>query len=204
MKTASKILNPFGRWFHSNAWLRTFCEVYGDLIFCERKKKEPIILWAFGTFSVPHTSTLLTVIDQATVALLCGSWTDKMRLFTTYPDQLQSVYPALPLHERVVYSLVQWNWFSVVTGCTWVTCIQWRQRTNFTAPGCIAPSGKRLRGSTCDCDTFVSLFLLFLMLWSIYREQGRHGAMECLWVWARLSWICMICVRILQFYKFSV
>ena len=36
-----------------------------------------------------------------------------------------------------VYSLVQWNWFSDVTGCTWVTCIQWRQRTNFTAPSCI-------------------------------------------------------------------
>ena len=35
-----------------------------------------------------------------------------------------------------MYSLVQWNWFSDVTGCTWVTCIQWRQRTNFTAPGC--------------------------------------------------------------------
>ena len=35
-----------------------------------------------------------------------------------------------------IYSLVQWNWFSGVTGCTWNSCIQWRQRTNFTAPGC--------------------------------------------------------------------
>ena len=35
-----------------------------------------------------------------------------------------------------MYSLEQWNWFSDVTGCTWVTCIQWRQRTSFTAPGC--------------------------------------------------------------------
>ena len=25
--------------------------------------------------------------------------------------------------EELLYSLVQWNWFSVVTGCTWVTCI---------------------------------------------------------------------------------
>ena len=29
------------------------------------------------------------------------------------------------------YILVQWNRFSVVTGCTWVTCIQWRQRNQF-------------------------------------------------------------------------
>ena len=33
--------------------------------------------------------------------------------------------------------LVQWNWFFDVTECTRVSCIQWRQRTNFTAPGCI-------------------------------------------------------------------
>ena len=29
-------------------------------------------------------------------------------------------------------SLVQWNWFSDVTGCMKFRCIQWRQRTNFT------------------------------------------------------------------------
>ena len=34
------------------------------------------------------------------------------------------------------YSLVQWNWFSVVAGCIWVTCIQRCQRTSFTAPVC--------------------------------------------------------------------
>ena len=39
-------------------------------------------------------------------------------------------------HELLAYSLVQWNWFSDVTGCTWISCIQWRQRTHFTAPGC--------------------------------------------------------------------
>ena len=36
-----------------------------------------------------------------------------------------------------MYSLVQWNWFIGVTGCTWVTSVRWRQRTNFTAPGCM-------------------------------------------------------------------
>ena len=32
--------------------------------------------------------------------------------------------------KEKVYSLVQWNWFSDVTGCTWISYIQWRQRTN--------------------------------------------------------------------------
>ena len=36
-----------------------------------------------------------------------------------------------------VYSLVHWNWFSDVTRCTWVIHIQWRQGTDFTAPGWI-------------------------------------------------------------------
>ena len=36
----------------------------------------------------------------------------------------------------LAYILVQWTWFSGVTGCTWISCIRWRQRTNFTAPGC--------------------------------------------------------------------
>ena len=31
---------------------------------------------------------------------------------------------------------MQWNWFSDVTAAAAVTCIQWRQRTNFTAPDC--------------------------------------------------------------------
>ena len=34
-----------------------------------------------------------------------------------------------------MYSLMQWNWFSGVTGCTWISCIQWRQSTNLTASG---------------------------------------------------------------------
>ena len=30
---------------------------------------------------------------------------------------------------------MQWNWFFDVTECTWVVCIKWPQRTDFTAPG---------------------------------------------------------------------
>ena len=36
----------------------------------------------------------------------------------------------------LLYSLVQWNWLSDITGCMKFRCIQWCQRTNFTAPGC--------------------------------------------------------------------
>ena len=35
-----------------------------------------------------------------------------------------------------MYSLVQWNWSSDVTWCMQLRCIQWPQRTNFTAPDC--------------------------------------------------------------------
>ena len=35
-----------------------------------------------------------------------------------------------------VYSLVQWNRFSDVTGCMKFRCIQGRQRSNFTVPSC--------------------------------------------------------------------
>ena len=29
---------------------------------------------------------------------------------------------------------MQWTWFSDVTGCTWISCIRWCERTNFPAP----------------------------------------------------------------------
>ena len=32
---------------------------------------------------------------------------------------------------------MQWNCFSNITGCGWVACIRWRQRTNFIAQGCL-------------------------------------------------------------------
>ena len=34
------------------------------------------------------------------------------------------------------YSLVQWNWFSGVDGCVWISCTQWYKRTKFTARSC--------------------------------------------------------------------
>ena len=46
--------------------------------------------------------------------------------------------------SKIMYSLVQWNWFSDDTVCTWISCIQWRQRTNFTAPGCMCTNIHKL------------------------------------------------------------
>ena len=53
-------------------------------------------------------------------------------------EKIVTVHTMIPaVWERSPeYSLVQWNWFSNATGCTRISCIQWRQRTNFTAPGC--------------------------------------------------------------------
>ena len=45
---------------------------------------------------------------------------------------LASVPVSIFLAQGSIYSLVQWNWFSVVTGCTWVTCISDVR----VAPGC--------------------------------------------------------------------
>ena len=69
-----------------------------------------------------------------------------------------------------MYSLVQWNWFSAVTRCTWVVCIQWRQRTNFTAPGCMHScvcNCACVRASVCVC-VCVCLFLCPSVCLSVY------------------------------------
>ena len=50
------------------------------------------------------------------------------------------------IRTDLVYSLMQWNGLSDVTGCTWVVFIQWRQRIDFTAPGCS-------RAGACSCWT---------------------------------------------------
>ena len=42
---------------------------------------------------------------------------------------------------QTAYRMGQWNWLSDVTGCTWATCIHWRQRVSFMAPGCMPNSG---------------------------------------------------------------
>ena len=51
-------------------------------------------------------------------------------------DQFTRKCLAIVLVDWLAYSLVQWNWFSDVTGCFWATLIQWGLRTNFTVPGC--------------------------------------------------------------------
>ena len=56
--------------------------------------------------------------------------------FRVYSSTLSGLALNVFLEQSPLYSLVQWNWFSDVTWCTRDTCIQWRQRTNFTALGC--------------------------------------------------------------------
>ena len=72
----------------------------------------------------------------------CLSWkrfsgNSALRFFSQILQFGKAEEAHITLCKSRMYSLVQRNWLSDVTGCTWVTCIQWRQRTNFTAPGCI-------------------------------------------------------------------
>ena len=47
---------------------------------------------------------------------------------------LESHGTNLPADSK--YSLVQWSWFSDVTGSMQLRCFQWRQRVSLAAPGC--------------------------------------------------------------------
>ena len=77
----------------------------------------------------------------------------------------------------VLYSPVQWNWFSGVTGCTWISCIPWRQRTNFTTPGSTLHFGmasvSRMQALRCPETLFIS-YENANFLFSVFRVvQGE-------------------------------
>ena len=63
------------------------------------------------------------------------------------------------------YSLVLNNWFSDIIACTVVACIQWRQRTNMTAPGCTRRISVIRNGTQ--------------VLSSNFSRTYRQGAMFC-------------------------
>ena len=67
-----------------------------------------------------------------------------------------------------LYSLVQWNWFSDVTGCMHEIKVhhrQWRQRTHFTAPDCMpwAPEAQNARPT-----------LSFTICWTCKSASPSH------------------------------
>ena len=66
----------------------------------------------------------------------CGKWNCLWAKTHFWINWMFVLIGKPPIGALTAYSLVQWNWFSDVTWCTWATCIQWRQRTNFTAPDC--------------------------------------------------------------------
>ena len=82
--------------------------------FCQKKKPMP---------GRPSTKFTLTMFSISTVTM------------DTINAALLSENCPLGV-SCTEYSLVQWNWFSDVTACTWLTCNKWRQRAIFTAPGC--------------------------------------------------------------------
>ena len=86
--------------------------------------------WAFSDKKKNHSAEVL--VSQGT---------ERMRLvwFSSWAFRISMVWLVHkdpPHTPYTLYSLLQWNWFSDVTGCMLLRCIQWPQRTNFTAPGC--------------------------------------------------------------------
>ena len=82
------------------------------------------VLQAFGSHSGLGNASVAWLIDKE------PAW-ESVEFFTAI--ETCDAFDAM----KNIYSLVQWNWFSGMTGCTWISRIQWCQRTNFTAPGCI-------------------------------------------------------------------
>ena len=72
------------------------------------------------------------------------------------------------------YSLVQWNWFSVVTGCTWVTCI-----TDVREPISLHQAVDTVQTVSASKSEGV-------WSWVARNRRGRtQGKTACLWNWGR-------------------
>ena len=98
-------------------------------LWCDRV---PFVQPLSGLAKIKLLGKCRCVRFDSSLRLGCIVWCtlslQKLPLCPLDPARTSSFSRVTPL----VYSLVQWNWFSMVTGCTWVTCIQWRQRANFT------------------------------------------------------------------------
>ena len=83
------------------------------------------------------------------------------------------------------YSRVQWNWFSDISGCTWISYIRWCQRTNFTAPGC--------RCNLCVCTCSLQDGVLILYERSKGKGESLAGLQFGLWLFS--CWVCLVMSR---------
>ena len=91
-----------------------------------------------------------------------------------------------------VYSLVQWNWFSDVAWSMKIRCIQWRQRTNFTAPGCIGREG-------CEIWSKVQYTKCQLVVMVTITAIGGKLLLSCAMLWL----VCSNCWHSISFLCFS-
>ena len=78
------------------------------------------------------------------------------------------------------YSLLQWYWFSSVSGCISLRCIRWRQGTNFTAPSCTRTIQACLyRSGMCARAAVFKQTKLTVHV----RLQHSTGSPLVLWLW---------------------
>ena len=108
--------------------------------------KEPARIFAFRKRKFVNANStfvwalyfMTTIRTQKLARLFSKHWSPKMLHSEHNPAYIEMWFLTKPslCQLRVKYSLVQWNWSSGITWCTWIPCIQWRRRTSFTAPGC--------------------------------------------------------------------
>ena len=106
-----------------------FCFILLRLLFVFR--------FGFGAFLLSPTSMIRKL--RALLPRGTSTWSNTEERHWQAKETIKKVRFELEASlslSTFMYSLVQWNWFSDVAGCTWLTCIQWHQRTNFTAPFC--------------------------------------------------------------------
>ena len=158
--------------------------------FLPGKKRVGCLLWNVVERKMTNRKNAaleMPVVDLSDLLyiLTCEVWEEKCIRKTRKTASFS------PTSGQGLYSLVQWNWFSHVTGCTWISYIQWRQIANFTAPGCI--NHQTLPAMQWHaCRRFLAflsgnLALLFLRLPYILNEFKFRSFVKSLSMWIESS-----------------
>ena len=104
--------------------LEMFCPSVLQLFFTAAAKFWwPITAWVFLFLIIVISKKVRAKICIFTV-LICVSFHVGLALWFLPHQWASDLFDCIRAgRSKPVYSLVQWNWFSVVTGCTWVACI---------------------------------------------------------------------------------
>ena len=164
---------------------RSIILVHSPLIYCTPVHEPGTVHTPASTSHstpVPRPSTVHHQSASTAWCVLRSHWNHVTQVHAV-TSQYQFHCPKLYFTSVVgpstgcAHSLVQWNWFSDVTGCTWVTCIKWRQKTDFTARCCTpAPVRTPLHMDPALC---IHLHLLHLCSWTQHCAYISQGPAVC-------------------------